>query len=67
MSLKESTVEAAALEWSGDLPALPRGSVGGQGRGDAVGHRTSFAGLRRAGLRFEPVEPKTTSTLLTHE
>lgn len=38
MNLNESTVEAAALEWSGDPPVLPRWDFGGQGWGYAAGH-----------------------------
>ena len=44
MSLNESIVEDAALEWFGEL-------------GYAVGHRAAFAGLRRAKPPLAPGEP----------
>jgi type I restriction enzyme R subunit len=44
MSLNESIVEDAALEWFGEL-------------GYAVGHGAAFAGLRRAKPPLAPVKP----------
>jgi type I restriction enzyme R subunit len=44
MSLNESIVEDAALEWFGEL-------------GYAVGHGAAFAGLRRAKPTLAPGEP----------
>ena len=44
MSLNESIVEEAALEWFGEL-------------GYAVGHGAAFAGLRRAKPSLAPGEP----------
>ena len=54
MSLNESIVEDAALEWFGDPPASLRRSTCGQALGYAVGHR---AGQSRplATLRDTPL------------
>ena len=64
MSLNESIVEAAAIEWSWDPPALPRRNFGGQGRGDAVGHRASFTALRRAGPHLSPPDTRLAGRLV---
>jgi len=53
MTLNESAVEAAALEWFGDPPPLPLRSFGGQGWGDAVGHWVSCTAPRQR--RRQPV------------
>jgi len=54
MSLNESIVEDAALEWF-----LLRQGYGGQvgELGYVVGHGAAFAGLRRAKPPFAPGEP----------
>ena len=53
MPINEPILEAVAIEWSGEPPALPRGRFGGQGWDDAIGHWAALVELGRAELHIK--------------